>query len=1769
MRRLILVAVLCALSAPTALAQCEGLVAEEFQTTGAEVIIGVMQDFYGKSSDEERCEGPETDQELYEAAKTALAALPSGIMMPKFQIGLERYESCGIPERAVRDATHYASQIVTAVNVSDHLMPCLDSVFRPGLIGPFTSGEAEAVAPVLSAIGMPLISHAASAPSLTDAEMDGSFLRTIPSDNVQAQVMVELLAELGWTYVQVLHSEGSYGEGGADAFLDAARGQVEVASLITMPKAGADYDAIIAQLVGNNDAKAVVVWASPAQTVGLLTAVQSAGGAALELQFVGSDYVAETMDSQLAGAALNMAAKGLITIGPGEYNNPQFQAYLAASSLAGNGNPYVPAMIDAAHVYVDALVRAHDDLCGPTTMGVCRAMKALGSAEFLEQYVRTADFTGVTGRRIAFDEHGNPVAPAYEIRQYKSMGAAFKTQMVGSWAGSGSLNIQTNNFEFFLQGGIRSNSPPPSVCSSGSCPVVYDHYDVFKIAGIFPIHDPGCSTFSGHSGFVHSQAMMWALDKVNRDSSILPGIQLKPVLGETCSSVQQASAAAYDIVQRFERQPGRAFGRYHGDEDYYIAGVISYAGEEETVEIDEVLQPLGVPQISDTARLPALSDKTQYPYFSRMVAPSCSMVTAVLEFLQEHGLTYVQVVQSNDGIYNNTAAVFIERAREYGVCVAQSITFQPTTDYNGVIDRLLAKASADVVVNFADHYETQFFFSALERRELPGEHLQVVHVFTEDTMYLDSWDRNIHVDSITLARVTTPVEDFTNYFAALTPGGVMQEDLFGDSVENTWFYEYWMKKFECQLSYPGLPQRYSTPCTGMESLSRDDIPSTEGVINAVHVYAQALSALQRDKCVNTGAARSGICQALLDTTPSEWTRYIREVNFMSVSGSMQEVEFDAEGDGPVALNFVALTSTLTNNPVAKYDENGLVILDNRFSVGAGKESTCRGLCAECETPENLGATYMRIPGDFDIPAVLWLSEEGAPANLTCGATRYTETMAIQIIKYALDQINNNSKILPGIKLGLTVIDSCGQFLVAARQLTAVMGSTTLDLPATGPMIGVLGPVREYLQGHVASDVTSPFKIPTIGFTPASPSVFSDEGPYPASSLVSTAPSYDQEARAVVDVLVHMGWHHVLFVYSHSYYGHAGNTTFNEAAVANGICVRESIGIDLDSPQAIHDDIVTTIRNYNISVVVAFVESGDARALLTAEKTLPKAGPTSVDKITWVGSDKWFTDPEVDVTQGLEDIARGAIVVTNYIVDLQPLKNHLSNLDLEKEMDKNHWLRNYVVDELAEGCSSSQCVKDVDLGKQGRLPAYTATLINAVHVLAQALHNKIQITCGNGEYVEHEYKRAAYVLKPINETAPLCSEFYDLHYHHILYAIKSAYVESGAGGRPFWFENRQGPAEYSIINFQGDGITGSFVPIGEYVSGQLTMDDRRIYLYNPDADKLIPAPAVCETRVEDPTSCPVIDVQPPSSWSWNQGAEAWVVVVLIVAAVGGLVALASIPIFVSHRKSSQIKRANPFLMCMVALGVILMYLNNVWYMVVPGESSCGMQRWMTSFSYAVVYAALATKAVAYSNVCKKFSNSTFTTQPVQILLFFTLLITEVVLVTEWLILDPASGVEMFEVDGLGCSAYAGIACDHSNSSTVLSMVYVYILVFLTFVLSFFSAGGSQDSATKKERRTLVYTSLLSICFLVAWSCCYTLMPRPSYHTPALLIGITVDATSILLFYIAFKLVAIFSGDEDSDDESVESVDVGGDIRKEKLGLDNGGAVINDADHQTPF
>ena len=97
--------------------------------------------------------------------------------------------------------------------------------------------------------GIVMISPSATSPALSEAEDDGLFFRTAPSDARQGVVMAEVLKERGIGSVALTYTNNDYGKGLADSFqsaFEAAGGTVTISAAHEDGKA--DYSAEVASL---------------------------------------------------------------------------------------------------------------------------------------------------------------------------------------------------------------------------------------------------------------------------------------------------------------------------------------------------------------------------------------------------------------------------------------------------------------------------------------------------------------------------------------------------------------------------------------------------------------------------------------------------------------------------------------------------------------------------------------------------------------------------------------------------------------------------------------------------------------------------------------------------------------------------------------------------------------------------------------------------------------------------------------------------------------------------------------------------------------------------------------------------------------------------------------------------------------------------------------------------------------------------------------------------------------------------------------------------------------------------------------------------------------------------------------------------------------------------------------------------------------------------------------------------------------------------------
>lgn len=147
------------------------------------------------------------------------------------------------------------------------------------IVGPTFSRQAVPVGGWSAATGVPVVSHAATAPSLGDASNYPYVFRTCPSDTLLAAALLDALVASGVSRFTIVAQNDEYGLGGLSALqqLAPARG-LEVAGVLTFAwqATQASIDAAVASLAAA-DARIIVVWATDSQTEALLRAARARG----------------------------------------------------------------------------------------------------------------------------------------------------------------------------------------------------------------------------------------------------------------------------------------------------------------------------------------------------------------------------------------------------------------------------------------------------------------------------------------------------------------------------------------------------------------------------------------------------------------------------------------------------------------------------------------------------------------------------------------------------------------------------------------------------------------------------------------------------------------------------------------------------------------------------------------------------------------------------------------------------------------------------------------------------------------------------------------------------------------------------------------------------------------------------------------------------------------------------------------------------------------------------------------------------------------------------------------------------------------------------------------------------------------------------------------------------------------------------------------------------------------------------------------------------
>lgn len=247
------------------------------------------------------------------------------------------------------------------------------------------------------------------------------------------------------------------------------------------------------------------------------------------------------------------------------------------------------------------------------------------------------------------------------------------------------------------------------------------------------------------------------------------------------------------------------------------------------------------------------------------------------------------------------------------------------------------------------------------------------------------------------------------------------------------------------------------------------------------------------------------------------------------------------------------------------------------------------------------------------------------------------------MKMAVEEINNRSDLLPGLRLGHDLFDTCSEPVVAMKpSLMFLAKADSRDIAAycnytqyQPRVLAVIGPHSSELA-VVTGKFFGFFLMPQVSYG-AGMELLSARETFP--SFFRTVPSDRVQLVAAAELLQEFGWNWVAALGSDDEYGRQGLSTFSALAASRGICIAHEGLVPLpraNSPLLGKvQEVLHQVNQSSVQVVLLFASARAAHALFSYSIS------SKLSRKVWVASEAWLTS---DLVMGLPGMAQVGTVL---------------------------------------------------------------------------------------------------------------------------------------------------------------------------------------------------------------------------------------------------------------------------------------------------------------------------------------------------------------------------------------------------------------------------------------------------------------------------------------------------------------------------------------------
>ncbi|XP_030600097.1 extracellular calcium-sensing receptor-like [Archocentrus centrarchus] len=627
-------------------------------------------------------------------------------------------------------------------------------------------------------------------------------------------------------------------------------------------------------------------------------------------------------------------------------------------------------------------------------------------------------------------------------------------------------------------------------------------------------------------------------------------------------------------------------------------------------------------------------------------------------------------------------------------------------------------------------------------------------------------------------------------------------------------------------------------------------------------------------------------------------------------------------------------------------------------------------------------------------------------GLELQALKYMYTMA-----FAVEEINQNSALLPGIKLGYHILDSCGRYPWALQSAVSLVGGDrqSCNLTASslysevykeaGETAGVQ-PVPFIIGGHssttgiILSRTLGPLSISYLASCPC----LSDRSNFP--NFFRTIPSDIYQARTMAQLAIRLNWTWIGAVLANNDYGQMAIQVFKEEIKGKRVCLEFIETIHRETIVSDARRVALTIQSSTATVIMIFCWYTDVKEIFM------ELAKKNVTDRQFLASEAWSTSDDLlqDIT--ISKVASGVLGVAIRSSTIPGFENYLKNLSPSRRPDddflREFWEKefgcSYVDTSLSLGdhmsnistsslppCSGTESMKEVQhfFSDTSQLRvAYNVYL--AVYAAAHAL--KSLLSCPSGD------------IPPKNNIS-VCSFPKHIKAIELLQHTNTVNFTTPQG-EVFYFQGGDPPAKYDLVNWQNTpGGTLKLVLVGQVDGFDLHLNESAIRWSTGSnqvpvsvCSKSCPPgtwmadrkgkPACCfdciacaEGEISNKTSSLYCERCQSEFWS-NAEKTACIPrqldflsfnetlgVTLTTAAMSGVtVTTAVFVVFLFYRKTPVVRANNSELSFLLLLSLKLCFLCSLVFIGRPSVWSCRFQQAAFGISFVLCVSCLLVKTI---------------------------------------------------------------------------------------------------------------------------------------------------------------------------------------------------------------